>query len=63
MSRKQALALVRKLDREDPEIYISQYLDYFGMSRDEFDDTLDRHVSKTLFRRSGRTWEPLFEPA
>jgi N-acetyl sugar amidotransferase len=63
MSRKQALALVRKLDREDPEIYIPQYLDYFGMTRDEFDDTLDRHVSKTLFRRNGRTWEPLFEPA
>ncbi len=62
MSRKQGLALVRKLDREDPEIYIPQYLDYFGMKRDEFDAVLDRHVNKALFRKVGARWEPTFEP-
>lgn len=62
MSRKQGLALVRKLDREDPEAYIPQYLEYFEMTRAEFDEVLAKHVNKSLFRRVGSSWEPTFEP-
>ena len=62
MSRTQGLALVRKLDREDPKNFISQYLEYFGMSRHEFDAILDKHVNKSLFRKERAEWVPMFEP-
>lgn len=61
MSRKQGLALVKKFDREDPEQYIPLYLEYFGMSRQEFDSAIERHVNKKLFALANGKWEPLFE--
>jgi N-acetyl sugar amidotransferase len=61
MSRKQGIALVKKFDREDPEHFVPLYLDYFGMTREEFDDVIDRHVNKALFSKMSGKWERVFE--
>jgi N-acetyl sugar amidotransferase len=61
LSRKQGLTLVRTYDREEPEMYIPQYLDYYKMTRSEFDSVVDRHVNKDLFEKINNKWEPVFE--
>jgi len=61
MSRKQGVTLVRKFDREDPEQFFPDYLNYFEMTREEFDTVIERHVNKDLFRKEGSKWVPLFE--
>jgi N-acetyl sugar amidotransferase len=61
MSRRQGLALVKSFDREDPEQFLPLYLNYFQMTREEFEATVDRHVNKTLFAKTDGRWEPTFE--
>lgn len=61
MTRKQGIALVRSFDPEDPGQFTSLYLEYFQMTEDEFEATVDRHVNKELFVKKGRGWEPRFE--
>jgi hypothetical protein len=62
MSRKQGISLVKRFDREAPLEFIPQYLEYFGMSLNEFNETLARHVNKSLFEFRNGKWEPKFEP-
>ena len=62
MSRKQALSLVRKFDREDPRNFTPDYLDYFRMKPEEFEQTIGRHVNQKLFRKEEARWTPIFEP-
>jgi hypothetical protein len=62
MSRKQALSLVRKFDREDPGGFLEDYLDYFRMGPEEFGETIARHVNQKLFRKDEGRWIPVFEP-
>ncbi len=62
MTRKQGLALVRRYDGEYPEPYIKDYLNYFGMTQDEFDAALDRHANHNLFKKVDRHWRPTFTP-
>ena len=61
LSRKQGLSLVKKFDREDPEQFVPLYLDYFGMTRQEFDAVIEKHVNKKLFKSVSGRWEPIFE--
>jgi len=61
LTRKQGLALVKAYDREEPEQYIPQYLQYYKMTREEFDAVVDRHVNKELFEKVAGKWEPAFE--
>lgn len=63
MTRKQALALVRRYDGEYPEAYVPGYLEYFGMTQAEFDAALDRHANPKLFRKEAGRWVPTFVPA
>lgn len=60
MNRQQAVNLVRLYDGQFPESYIDLYLDYYQMSRDEFDAVLDRWVNKRLFTKSAGYWRPNF---
>jgi N-acetyl sugar amidotransferase len=62
MTRKQALALVRRYDGEAPEIHFPAYREYFRMTEAEFEGALERHVNKNLFRREGSRWVPTFVP-
>jgi N-acetyl sugar amidotransferase len=60
MSREQAINLVRIYDGHYPEEFLSEYLDYFQMKKNEFDDTLDKFVNKTLFEKRNGRWTPMF---
>ncbi len=62
LTRKQGLELVKKFDGEYPEAYISQYLDYYKMTKEEFDAVLDKHANKDLFKKVNGRWVPTFTP-
>lgn len=61
LSRKQGLGLVKAFDKENPENFIPMYLEYFGMTREEFDAVVAKHVNKDLFAFRDGEWEPRFE--
>ena len=61
MTRKQALNLVKLYDNAYPEIYIEEYLNYYSMTKQEFDSVLDKWANKDLFEKVNGRWEPKFE--
>jgi N-acetyl sugar amidotransferase len=61
LTREQAKPLVQIYDNQYPEKYVDEYLSYYRMTREEFDDVLDRHTNKSLFEKRNGRWQPLFE--
>jgi len=61
MDRDQAINLVRIYDGHYPEEFIETYLDYYEMTKDEFDIVLDRWANKDLFEKVNGRWSPTFE--
>ena len=61
LDRDQAVELVKKFDNAYPEPYIDQYMEFFDMTRDEFDAVLDKHANKNLFNKLNGRWFPTFE--
>ncbi len=51
MTRDQAINLVQMYDNAYPYELIDTYLDYFKMTKDEFDSVLDNFVNKDLFEK------------
>ena len=62
LDRKQALALVNRYDGEYPEELLPSYLDHFGMTQADFDNVLDSHVNRQLFKKVDGRWQPTFVP-
>jgi N-acetyl sugar amidotransferase len=60
MDRQQAVNLVRLYDGHYPHEYIDSYLDYYQISRAEFDAALDKYANKDLFEKVEGYWKPLF---
>lgn len=60
MSREEAIELVKRYDGQFPEEFLDTYLDYYQMTREEFDAVLDRWANKELFRKMGGRWVPTF---
>jgi len=60
MTRDQALNLVRLYDNSYPHELIDLYLDYYKMTKEEFDAVLDKFVNKDLFKKVDGIWEPKF---
>ena len=63
MIRSQALNLVKMYDNNYPERFIERYLDYYKMSRNEFNKILDKWANKKLFEKKGDKWIPKFKIA
>lgn len=63
LTREQALELIKKYDGEYIEEYIPLYLDYYQMTREEFNAVLDKHANKDLFEKKGGIWKPKFRIA
>lgn len=61
LSRENALELAQKYDGEYPEKYIPEYLEYFDMTREEFDSVIDKWANKDLFKKVDGKWVPLFK--
>jgi N-acetyl sugar amidotransferase len=62
MTRDQALNLVRMYDNAYPHELIPLYLDYYKMTKEEFDAVLDTYVNKSLFEKVDGIWQPKFTP-
>jgi N-acetyl sugar amidotransferase len=60
MTRDQALNLVRMYDNAYPRDLIPVYLEYYGMTKDEFDAVLDRYANRALFEKIDGVWQPKF---
>ena len=60
MSREQAINLVRLYDGSYPENFVELYLDYYQMSRTEFDSVIDKWVNPDLFKKENGRWKPTF---
>jgi len=61
MDRDQAVNLVRLYDGHYPEEFIQLYLDYYQITKPEFDLVLDRYANQDLFEKIGGRWKPMFE--
>lgn len=62
MTRDQALNLVKMYDKAYPHHLINTYLDYYEMTREEFDAVLDHYANKALFKKIDGIWQPKFTP-
>lgn len=60
MDRAQALNLVRLYDGHYPHEFVDTYLDYYRLTRAEFDAVLDRWANSNLFSKVNGYWEPRF---
>jgi len=61
MDRAQAVNLVRLYDGHFPEEFLEAYLEYYQITRAEFDAAIDRWVNRELFEKVDGYWKPLFE--
>jgi N-acetyl sugar amidotransferase len=62
MTRNQALNLVKAYDSQYPYDFLDMYLDYYKMTKAEFDEVLDSYANKRLFEKVDGIWEPKFIP-
>lgn len=60
LDRDQAIEMVKRFDNAYPTPYISQYLEYFKITIEEFIRILDRHANKKLFSKVRGRWRPKF---
>jgi N-acetyl sugar amidotransferase len=60
MDRQQAVNLVRLYDGHYPEEFIDLYLDYYQLTKSEFDTVLDRFANASLFEKVDGRWRPKF---
>ena len=61
MTRDQAKNLVNLYDNSYPEKFIADYLDYYQMSRSQFDKVIDKWANKSLFKKLNGKWIPKFK--
>lgn len=62
MTRDQALNLVKMYDNSYPESLINTYLEYYKMTKEEFDAVLDKYANKDLFEKIDGIWQPKYTP-
>ena len=60
MDRDQALNLVRLYDGQYPHEFLQTYLDYYQLSKEQFDAALDRWANRDLFDKTDGSWTPRF---
>ena len=57
---REVIRQMKKYDVEYPEQNIPVFLDYFNMTKEEFDAVLDKHVNRELFEKKSGIWQPVF---
>jgi len=61
MTRDQAINLVRIYDNQYPSQYLELYLEYYEMTKEEFDSVIDKYANRKLFEKIDGTWQPKFK--
>ena len=62
MTRDQALNLVKMYDNSYAHDLIDIFLEYYQMTKEEFDAVLDKYANQDLFEKIEGVWEPKFVP-
>lgn len=57
ITREEGVALVNRYDTEFPATYFRDFLEYVGVSEDEFHATIDKFRSPHLWRKVGNQWQ------
>ena len=60
MTRDQAISLVKLYDGQAPVESYQNYCDYYGISREEFENTIDKFANQDLFEKVDGLWKPTF---
>ena len=60
MTREQAVNLANLYDNYFPREHIDIYLEYFKMTKEEFDNVLDKWANKKLFEKKNNIWKPKY---
>lgn len=60
ITREEGIELIKKYDGEFSTDCVPLFLDYYKMTREEFDAVLDRHANKELFEKRNSLWTPKF---
>jgi hypothetical protein len=47
-------------DNNYPEKFVPIYLDYYKISKDEFNKIIDKWANKKIFKKIKKTWHPKF---
>lgn len=63
LSRNEAIELVKKYDNAYPYDLINTYLEYYQMTKEEFDMILDKYANRGLFEKVDGIWQPKFNVA
>jgi N-acetyl sugar amidotransferase len=62
MSREQGKNLVKLYDGQFPNMFLDDYLNYYKMSKNQFENVLNKWANKKLFKKSNDgLWRPRFE--
>ncbi len=56
ITREEAVALVKKYDQEFPQRFFSEFIEYIGVTADEFHATVDKFRSPHLWEKTGNKW-------
>jgi N-acetyl sugar amidotransferase len=57
ITRQEGCALVKKFDQEFPSKYFINFLEYVGISEDQFWDVINKHRSPHLWIKAGDDWK------
>jgi len=57
ITREEGVALVKKFDQEFPKRYFEEFLEYLGMTEEEFNETVDKFRSPHLWKKVDGKWE------
>lgn len=60
MTRDQAISLVKLYDGQAPLESYHNYCDYYRISLEEFENTIDKFANKNLFEKVDGIWRPKF---
>ncbi len=60
MTRDQAISLVKLYDGQAPLESYHNYCDYYRISLEEFENTIDKFANKNLFEKVDGIWQPKF---
>ena len=61
MRRQQAIQLVKLYDHNYPEKYINDYLEYYKITKPNFDKIIDKWANKKILYKKKGKWLPKFE--
>ncbi len=60
LSRERGIELVKKYDETYPKEYEAQYLDYYQMTKEEFERVIDKWANKELLEKRNGMWRKKF---